>query len=189
MLAVGRMTRDKRLPELVSVFLEVLWAFPDAHLTLVGDGPDMPAVQTAAGELLGLRIHLPGLIYDEAALAPLFMAADLCVIAGAAGLSVNHALAYGLPVVAFRRTPQGPFHHPEICYVQDGVTGWLAEEFTDAALAERIIALLHQYPSPRAALGASIDRFVDDNLTLDHIVEDFHRVYRYVASLPEGRAA
>lgn len=188
-LAVGRMTRDKRFVELVNLFRRVLAAVPGAHLTLVGDGPDMPAVCAAAGDLLGSRVHMPGLVYDEAELAPLFMGADLFVVAGAAGLGVNHALAYGLPVVAFRRTPRGPFHHPEICYVIEGVTGWLVEEFDDGYMADRIVEVLRQHPQPRVALGPSIDRYVDDNLTLDHLVEDLHRVYRYVAALPRGRAA
>lgn len=181
LLAVGRMTRDKRMPELVGVFRAVLADFPTAQLTLVGDGPDMPSVRAAAGELVGRSVHLPGLVYAEADLAPLFMAADLCVIAGAAGLAVNHALAYGLPVVAFRRTDRGPFHHPEICYVVEGVTGWLAEPFADRALAARITEVLRAHPSPRAALGQAIDAYVDANLTLDHLVADFHAVYRYAA--------
>lgn len=190
LLAVGRMTRDKRLPELVALFRDtVLPACPDAHLTVVGDGPDMTAVREAAGELRGRSVHLPGLVYDEPALAPLFLGADLFVLAGAAGLSVNHALAYGLPVLAFRRTPRGPFHHPEICYVLEGVTGWLVDEFSDRAFAARLVEILQHSSRPRERLGATIDRYVDENLTLDHLVDDLRRIVEHVAALPGRRAA
>lgn len=53
-------------------------------------------------------------------------------MAGATGLSVNHALAYGLPVVAFPRGPQGPCHCPVVDYVCQGHAGWLAEHRTNA---------------------------------------------------------
>jgi glycosyltransferase involved in cell wall biosynthesis len=146
-------------------------------------------VRAAAGELLARSVPLPGLVYDESDLAPLFMGADLFVLAGAAGLSVNHALAYGLPVLAFRRTPKGPFHHPEICYVIEGVTGWLVDEFADHAFAARLVEVVQHPLRPRERLGAMIDRFVDENLTLDHLVDDLRRIVEHVAALPGRRAA
>ena len=188
LLAVGRMTPDKRFPALVEIFRRFRDRFPDAHLILIGEGPDQAAVRAAAGDLLDRFVHLPGRVYQEERLAPYFLGADAFVFAGAVGLSVNHALAYGLPVVTFRRTPRGPRHHPEIAYVIEGETGWLVDEFEDAALAGRLQEIFTAMPFPKERLAARIDRYVDENLTLDHLVEDFHRVHQYVTNAAGSRS-
>ena len=40
LLTIGRITEDKDFPRLVRVFLRFRESFPDAALTIVGDGPD-----------------------------------------------------------------------------------------------------------------------------------------------------
>lgn len=144
-LSVGRLTPDKGFDRLIRIFDRVLQAYPEATLTLVGDGPERERLTALAGHRLGRSIRMPGALYGEDALAPLFLGADLYLLAGAAGLSVNHALAYGLPVVAFARGPQGPFHHPEIEYVRHGHTGWLAEQFSDEGFLRAIDEALIQF--------------------------------------------
>lgn len=184
LLAVGRMTPDKRLPLLVETFRRLLARQPRARLTIIGDGPDADRVRALAGELLGRSVVLPGLIYDEAALAPYFLTADLFVATGAVGLGVNHALAYGLPVVAFAALPPGQGHHPEIAYVIDDVTGWRVAPFGAEAMSDALARILAATPSPRERLGASIDRFVDERLTMDGMVQRFARVIREVSAAP-----
>lgn len=181
LLAVGRMTADKRFPALVRVLGGLRRHHPAATLTIIGDGPDMPAVQELAARLPPGAVELPGLVYDEAQLAPYFLAADLFVFTGAVGLSVNHALAYGLPVVTFRRGPGGPLHHPEIAYVEDGVTGWLVSPATEEAMVDTLRRILADPRPPRQRLGAGIDRYVDDRLTMDGMVERFAELIQRVA--------
>ena len=72
------------------MFDKVLNAYPDATLTLVGDGPERERLTALAGDRLGRSIRMPGALYGEDALAPLFLGADLYLLSGAAGLSVNH---------------------------------------------------------------------------------------------------
>jgi len=176
LLTIGRFSADKDFPRLVRVFKSLRADFPDAHLTLIGDGPDAPRVRAEAGALLGTAIDMPGLIYDEDDLAARFMAADLVVFPGAVGLSVNHALAYGLPVIAYDRTPQGPFHHPEIAYVVDGATGLRVPDYNEAAMGQALADFLRRHPDPRADFADSIARYVRENIALDVMVEDFARV-------------
>ena len=62
--------------------------------------PELPALQSIAEELdVEQYVRWLGSIYDEAQLAPWFLTADAFVYPGAIGLSVLHAMGYGLPVV------------------------------------------------------------------------------------------
>ncbi|MHA1569775.1 MAG: glycosyltransferase family 4 protein [Alphaproteobacteria bacterium] len=176
LLTIGRFSADKDFARLVRIFKTLRGEFPDAHLTLIGDGPDADRVRAEAGELLGGAIDMPGLIYDEDELAARFMAADLVVFPGAVGLSVNHALAYGVPVVAYDRTARGPFHHPEIAYVVNGITGQRVAEYSEAAMHRALADFLRRHPDPRREFGPTIDRYVRENIALDVMVEDFARV-------------
>lgn len=188
LVSVGRMTADKDFPALIRVFRGLRREFPSATLTLIGDGPDADRTR---GELLGLpeeAVRLVGELYDERGLEEYFANADLALFAGAVGLSVDHALWHGVPVVAFDRTPSGPNHHPEIAYVIDGVTGLRVEEYDEAAMVRAVRDFLRRYPDPKRAFGDSIRRFVATHLTLDAILDDFRQVERMICDLSRGAA-
>ncbi len=183
LLTIGRMTPDKDFPRLVRVFLEFRNHFPGAVLTVIGEGPDADRTRTAAGGELGKSIVIVGAEYDEQKLARLFCASDVVVFPGAVGLSVNHALAYGVPVIAFDRTQQGPHHHPEIAYVVNGVTGYRVPSCSDTALLEALCEFFAEHKDPKADFGESIRQYVAENLTIDVMVEDFQKVHEYLRSL------
>ena len=182
-LTIGRLTLDKDFPRLVRVFHRLREDFPNAGLTIIGDGVDLERVRAAAGSSLGDSIIMTGAIYEEEELAPYLLSADAVVFTGAVGLSVNHALAYGVPVIAFDRTPTGPHHHPEIAYVVDGVTGLRVPQNTDEALAATLRDFFTRYADPRAAFRDSIEGYVAKNLTLDTYVEDFREVNLFIHDL------
>lgn len=179
-VTVGRVTADKDFPRLVRIFRALLADYPQAALTLVGDGPDMERTRAEAGEELGRRIFMPGAVYDESRIAAYYGAADLSVLTGAAGLGVNHALCYGVPIVAYDRTEQGPHHHPEIVYVVDGVTGARVRHYSDEAMLQGLRDVLARHPYPRAAFAGSIERYVADHLSLDSMVREFARVDDFI---------
>lgn len=183
LLTIGRITEDKDFPRLVGVFLRFRASFPDAVLTIVGDGPDAERTRMASGDELGRSIIMVGEEYDEERLAGHYLTSDLVVFPGAVGLSVNHALAYGVPVLAFERTPAGPHHHPEIAYVVDGVTGRRVPDFSDAGLLEALVEFCSEHPDPKADYKESIARFVGEKLTLDAMMRDFRNVDGFLRSL------
>jgi glycosyltransferase involved in cell wall biosynthesis len=162
------------------VFLRFREDFPGATLTIVGDGPDAERTRTTAGDELGRSIIMYGEAYDETRLADLYLASDLVVFPGAVGLSVNHALAYGVPVIAFERRPHGPHHHPEIAYVVDGVTGHRVADYSDAALVGALSQFCAEHADPKADFKESIAGFVADNLTLDSLIGDFRNVDEFL---------
>jgi glycosyltransferase involved in cell wall biosynthesis len=176
LLAVGRLTAEKRFDALIRVFKLVRRQLPGAVLTIVGDGPERQALEAAAGDELHTGIRFLGPMYGEENLAPLFLGADFFVLAGAAGLSVNHALGYGLPVIAYARGKGMPLHHPEIEYVVQDETGILCREPGDEALA-RVIVQAH-LSGQSGKLRASIPGFVAAKMRLEYMIEQFARVDR-----------
>lgn len=179
LLSVGRFTADKRFDRLVSLVRKLRRLFPELTMTLVGDGPLREVIEREGADLVGKGLFLVGALYDEEQLASHFKSADLLVCLGAAGLAINHALAYGLPVVAYDRIPGGPRHHPEIAYVVDGITGWRVRPATETAFVDTIFRSLSGSSPPRQRLGVRLESFVRENLLLDRTVEDFGSVHEF----------
>ncbi|WP_426042974.1 glycosyltransferase [Brevundimonas sp. TWP2-3-4b1] len=146
LLSVGRITADKSFDLIIEAFALVRMRHPNAALTLIGDGPERERLRQLIASRqdpsFGQAVLLTGALHDEDDLAPHFMGADLLVLGGAAGLSVNHALAYRLPIVAFAESEKGPNHHPEIEYVIPSVSGVLVSPFTISALADSICEIV-----------------------------------------------
>ncbi len=188
LLSIARISQDKDFPRLVRVFLQLRERLPDAVLTIVGDGPDAERTRAAAGSELGRSIIMVGEEYEEERLAGHYLAADLVVFPGAVGLSVNHALAYGVPVMAFERTPQGPHHGPEIAYVVDGATGRRVPDFSDAGLLDALVDFFSEHANPKADYKESIARFVGEKLTLDVMIQDFRAVSAFLSERLAARA-
>lgn len=174
LLAVGRLTPDKKMHELLTAYRIICRTFPAAKLTIIGDGPERSNLEQQI-EQLGIEgATLVGALYDESDLAAHFKGADLLLIPGAAGLSVNHALAYNLPVIAFGRGKGLPNHHPEIEYVVPGVTGVLCVEPGPEALADSVVRTVVSGEVDR--LRRSIPVFVDRHLRIEKMIKSFRTV-------------
>lgn len=168
-IASGRLTPEKNFPLLVQLFKKVLATTPNARLTIIGDGPDRPIIEKEAGALLGEKIFLPGAVYDANTLSDFFLKADVAAYAGAVGLAVNHALAFGLPFVAFERgTATPPYHHPEIAYIIPGETGALApnqdfdafvSQLTNLAQDRTLLATMRQSARDYFVKELSIEQY------------------------------
>lgn len=155
-------------------------------MSVVGDGPDRPAVEAAAS-LSGGSVSLRGAVYDESEIAKVFQSASLLVIGGSVGLSVNHALAYGVPVMVFD-DPFTNHHHPEHAYVVDGVTGFRVRDTGVDGLAAAMRSALAA-PGPRAALGCELRAYVTRHLHLDRMVDGFRQLNdKFAAQLAETPA-
>lgn len=180
LIHVGRLTPDKDVARLVRLFHALRAHFADAALTIIGDGADADKVRAEAGSELGKSIHMHGAVYDETKLAAYYHSADAAVFSGAVGLAVNHALAYGLPVVAFARTPEGPYHHPEIAYVVDGVTGVRVPTNSDEAMLQSLRSFFTAHDDPKAAFAEGIRGYVKEHLSLDGMIKEFGKVDEFI---------
>jgi glycosyltransferase involved in cell wall biosynthesis len=102
---VGRLAPEKGLDTLIDAWPAVRAAHPDARLTLIGEGPERPALEARARALglplgPGQAVELPGVAADPTAA---LRDADLFVLPSREeGMSIAllEAMALGIPLVA-----------------------------------------------------------------------------------------
>jgi glycosyltransferase involved in cell wall biosynthesis len=138
---------------------------PDLWLVLAGDGPARPALEAfAAGRLA--RVRFPGYVpYPE--LPALYAAADLFVHPAREerwGVSVQEALACGLPVVASSRVGAG------YDLIEVGENGFVYPAGDDAMLAHRIGETLALDPERARRRSAAILARWDYAATWRHLL-------------------
>ncbi|MCB1367287.1 MAG: glycosyltransferase [Rhodobacteraceae bacterium] len=147
-LFVGRLAAVKGLPVLFGALARLRCDFPDLAVTLIGDGPERPALEGEAAALgLSGMIEFAG-YKGQSEVAAALAASDLLVLPSfAEGLPVvlMEALAAGLPVVATRIAGVAEL-------VEDGISGFLVAPGDEAALADKLAILLAD-PARRRAMG------------------------------------
>jgi glycosyltransferase involved in cell wall biosynthesis len=156
-LAVCRLEPQKG----VDVAIRAVEEIPDAHLVVLGDGPQRAELEQLAGD----RVHLPGRVPDVAAW---LRRADVLVHPvrwEGFGLALLEAMLASLPVVATRVSSI-----PEI--VVDGETGLLVPPDDARALAAALTRVLDD-PNGYGAAGRaraqkefSVGRMADRTLAL-----------------------
>lgn len=156
-LQACRLVPKKGLRTTLSAFRQILVKFPNAHLTLAGDGPLRSEIERLA-EDWGIRdrVTLTGFLNQaelRAAVAAahwFFHPSETPADGNREGVpnAMLEAMATGLPVLAT--------HHggiPEA--VTHGVSGWLVEEGAADALAAGTLALLNDEPAYRRMAAAA----------------------------------
>jgi glycosyltransferase involved in cell wall biosynthesis len=143
---VGRLARQKAPLDLLAGFRILAAGRPDAHLVLVGDGPQRGEVEREVAQAgLSDRVHLLGLRTDVPDILPAF---DVFALASRwEGLPrvFPQAMAAGLPVVATRVGGAADAITP-------GENGWLVDVGDTPALASRLMALAAD-PALRRSMG------------------------------------
>lgn len=173
LISIGRLTPEKDVVRLVRLFARLRERFPQAVLTVIGDGPEMAAARAAAAGLPAGALELAGNVYDDDRLAAYFAQADLALFTGATGLAINHSLSQGVPVVLFERTAAGPHHSPEHANVINGTTGLRIHPYRDDAFIDQLCELLTRHPAPRDSFADGIRKHVGSNMSMDRMVEGF----------------
>ena len=147
-LFIGRLAAVKGATLLLDAFVRVLETHPDAHLTLVGDGPDRPTLEAKVKRLgIADQVTFTGYLGQDDVAAAL-NAADLLVLPSfAEGVPVvlMEAMAARLPVIASR---VGGVQE----LVEDGVSGRVLPPGDIDALVAALDGLLSD-PDMRAQMG------------------------------------
>ena len=170
---VGRLTRDKGLPELVEAFDTIQAAEPRTHLLLVGW---FDASEDAVGEELrarigrNQRIHTTGFVADT---APYYRAMDMMVLPtwreGFPNV-VLEAAATGIPVVTTESTGSRDSVVPE-------VTGLLIPPGYPDAISEAVLKLLRdsgrRHRMGEAARAWAVEHYLDERVI--RLAAEFYR--------------
>ncbi len=171
---IGRLIREKGTDMLLDAW-DLLTKETSASLLIIGDGPERAAMEAevSSRSLQGVRF-LGTLLREEA--APWLYASDLMLMPGYLGLAVNHAFAFGVPVVSLRHPAGGEkFHSPEVEYVHSGETGLLCSGDSSEALAAGVREVL----ADRERYSANALAYAREHLTLDRMVGGLESAIRH----------
>lgn len=142
LLFVSRLEPDKRVDLLLTAFRRVLSRHSDTRLVIVGGGSELPRLKAEAQRLgVAQQTHFLGPIYDEHTLSGLFMSATAFVYPVAVGLSILHALHYGVPVVT---SNNADCHNPEFDVLVHERNSLLYRHDDAADLTDCIARILEQ---------------------------------------------
>jgi len=175
---VSNFRQVKRVPWLVEAFARATRG-REAHLTLVGDGPDR-----AAAEAKAVACGLEGSVVflgERDALAELLAPADIFLLASTEesfGLSALEALSSGTPVVATRAGGV-----PEV--VLDRETGLLSDVDDAEGFAANIAALLFD-PERTRTMGRAARADAMERFQIEGAVGRYEALYRRVLARPRG---
>jgi glycosyltransferase involved in cell wall biosynthesis len=165
-LFVGRLNRDKGIPELAEAFAQIAPAHPSMHLILAGpDEGEMIARTASTLAPFEGRVHRTGFVSNPEA----FMAAaDLFVLPShreSFGLSVVEAAACGIPAI-------GCAIYGLCDAIVDGETGLLVPKGDAGALASAI-AKFAEDSTLRTRLGTNARARVLAKFSQDRLVDAF----------------
>lgn len=137
-LFIGRLTEKAELPVLLKALADQ--RLHDVRLEVVGDGPERRALETVAKELgVDGRVVWHGGTTDEKMIAGVANRCRLFVYPGGVGLSLLHAMAYGLPAVVHDDRWN---HMPEIAAFHSANSGFSFIHGDPASLANAIASAL-----------------------------------------------
>ena len=152
----GRHIPEKRVPALVRAFAHVHREAPELRLTILGDGPERPAVLAAiAEEGLEEVARAPGFVSSEEVEETL--ASALCMVLPSSregyGMVVVEASARGVPSVVVREPDNAAVE-----LVDAGENGFVAASVAPADLAAEILRVRAAGAPLRAATAAWFGR-------------------------------
>lgn len=184
-LFIGRLTPKAQL----SLALEALACIPSGQcprLEVIGSGEEQEQL-VQISRTLGIENHITwhGAIVDEARIAAIANRCRLFLYPGEVGLSLIHAMAYGLPAVVHSARWR---QMPEFAAFEDGVTG-RAFRYRDArSLADTLMAVTGEGVLLREYSAGALSR-VDDTFNTRDMAKRFVAMVRLVGKTGDRGAS
>lgn len=170
LLFCGRLTSKADVGFLIRAWDKLVKQWPDALLVVIGDGPEAAKLKSMAKDLnIEAHVRWLGSIYEEALLAPWFLSADLFVYPGAIGLSVLHAMGYGLPVLTHSDSKH---HMPEFAAIRDGYNSVTFERGDMENFVSKVGQVLSS-PAFRHALSSNARETISATYSMEGMVKRF----------------
>ncbi|MFC1896151.1 glycosyltransferase family 4 protein [Thermodesulfobacteriota bacterium] len=136
----GRLQQRKKPEILVQAMQKIIYHVPNAVAIIVGDGEMREELERLIKDLkLGNCVRLIGAVYDEEIMARYLLWSSVAVMPAHAGLAIQHAFDYGVPIVVGDNMEE---HPPEIELVKNGETGIFCKDGDVDEFSEAILRLL-----------------------------------------------
>ena len=169
MVTIGRLVARKATTQLIDVLAAS--AIPNAHLLIIGDGPDAAAIRQRAADLgVAQRVHLPGQVAEADKYAALGIA-DAFVSTSqheGFGLVFLEAMACGLPIICYDRGGQTDF-------LASGETGFVVR-LNDTLAFGHAVRAIHADIYLRRRLGQR-NRQQVENYFIDSCAARYEKVF------------
>jgi glycosyltransferase involved in cell wall biosynthesis len=177
---VGRLTRDKGIPELCGAYYRLKPSFPDLHLLLVGDFEDGDPVDPAIRARLqrDQSVHLTGDVPDAAPYYPLMNVVALPTHREGFPNVPLEAQAASVPVVTTTATGAADS-------VLDGITGRVVPVHDQAALATALHEMIIN-PERSRQMGQTAPEWVNANFKRERFWQALIEFYEDVLGRRTG---
>jgi glycosyltransferase involved in cell wall biosynthesis len=170
---------ENRTDMLLDCVPGLIGEFPRLRVVIVGDGPVRAALEEQASRLgIADRVTFTGAIYEEAQLAPWFLSSDLFVYPRNIGLSLQHAMGYGLPVVT---TDDQASWAPEV----EGLKPWMNGMFYRDGDVEDLTEVVRLILADRERLDAMKSlalKTATEDYSVQKMVDGMEAAVRYAYS-------
>ena len=176
-LFVSRLTPANRADLLIRGTAELARKFPNLRTVIIGSGSkEKDRLQTLVAQLqvTGSIVFQEG-IYDEFELAPWFLSADVFCYPANVGLSLIHAMWYGLPVVT---SDNSGIQNPEIVALEPGVNGAVYQH----EKVQSLVGVLQEIISDEARrenMSRAARQTVESSFTVKQMVDGLEQAIRY----------
>lgn len=178
LLYLGRLYESNNLMILVEALPALTRKFPGLQIILIGKGDEEQQRLSRRAEALNVGEHLRflGAIYEESAIAPWALSCQAMVYPQNIGLSILHAMGYGLPVIT---SDDIPSHNPEIEAMEPGISGMLYAHANGEALTDVLMALLSDRSRCQAMGQAALKR-VNEHYNMRIMSEKYAEAIRQI---------
>lgn len=179
LLFVSRLSKENRTELLLGAAAILRKSYPTLKIIIIGAGDEEADLRAIARtNCVDDLTIFTGAIYDETELAPWFMSSDLFVYPRNVGLSLLHAMGYGLPVIT---TDYEPSWAPEVDALQPWINGMTYQDGSVDALAHIVGAVLSDRDR-LAKMKANAFRTATQEYSLTKMVNGMEAAIRYAVS-------
>lgn len=163
---IGRLLNSKRADQALEVYRKLRQHIHDTGLIIIGDGPEKKKLLAYAEKDKQGDVIFTGEITDWEISSRYLYCSDVMLIPQSAGLAINHAFSFGLPVITQENSIHGPFHGPEIEYITNKQTGFICAHGD----IDQMAACAKQIIENKAYFTNQVDAYCKNYLSLEIMV-------------------
>lgn len=179
LLQVVRLTKIKKPEILIHCFHALLRRRADVLLVLIGGGPLEQEMRELVSKLgIYANVRFTGPIYDERLVGLWYKSCTVFVMATCIGLSIHHAMIYGVPVVTDDNIQT---QASEFEVLENGVNGFAYKAGSMEDFADKVERILDD-PALRHRMSSAAVMTIVSKYTLAHKVEKFRLAFNLLAS-------
>ena len=174
----GRLTKEKSVVTLIEAIKKLVDQNIDIQCVIIGDGAMKMELENLAHELcLTEHIVFKGALYQED-VEKYFRSSDIFVLPGKVGLSIVHALSFGLPVI----TTSLPIHSPEAAILKQNENAFFFNGKSAEELSKTILTFYGQIKKRNINMkNACVKSVLDNGYTPNSMKEKITKGFDFIS--------